>query len=231
MPNRLQYETSPYLRQHQHNPVEWYPWGDEALAEAKSANKLIIVSIGYSACHWCHVMERESFENAEVADVMNRCFVSIKVDREERPDIDQSYMIAVQLMIGQGGWPLNCICLPDGRPIYGGTYFKPEDWKNVLLQLADMWKETPEVALDYAKRLTSGIQQSERLPVSRIPETYTLQDIMAIVKPWISRFDKQEGGYNRAPKFPLPNNWMFLLRYAVLSDDREVLEHVHLTLR
>ncbi|SFB78477.1 hypothetical protein SAMN05421747_10196 [Parapedobacter composti] len=231
MPNKLHSETSPYLRQHQHNPVEWYPWGAEALNKAQAENKLIVVSIGYSACHWCHVMERESFENEDVAAVMNQHFISIKVDREERPDIDQIYMIAVQLMTGQGGWPLNCICLPDGRPIYGGTYFRPADWKNVLLQLAEMWSNTPEVALDYAERLTAGIQQSEQLPVNRIPETYTDKDITAIVEPWKRLFDKQEGGYTRAPKFPLPNNWLFLLRYAVLADDTAVLEHVHFTLR
>lgn len=231
MPNRLQYETSPYLRQHQHNPVEWYPWGEEALTAARSANKLLIVSIGYSACHWCHVMERESFENAAIAEVMNRHFIPIKIDREERPDIDQIYMIAVQLMTNQGGWPLNCICLPDGRPIYGGTYFRPADWKNVLLQLADMWRETPQVALDYADRLTSGIRQSEQLPVNRIPEAYTLKDLEAIVTPWKGQFDKQDGGYTRTPKFPLPNNWLFLLRYGVLAEDNELLEHVHFTLQ
>jgi len=231
MPNRLQYETSPYLRQHQHNPVDWYPWGDEALAEAKATNKLLIVSIGYSACHWCHVMERESFENPEVAEVMNRHFVPVKIDREERPDIDQIYMIAVQLMTSQGGWPLNCICLPDGRPIYGGTYFRPADWKNVLLQLADMWRETPQVALDYAERLTSGIKQSEQLPIGRIPEAYTQQDLEAIVTPWKRQFDKKDGGHARVPKFPLPNNWLFLLRYGALSGDHEVLEHVHFTLK
>src|SRR5690606_6853581 len=231
MPNRLQYETSPYLRQHQHNPVDWYPWGDEALAEAKATNKLLIVSIGYSACHWCHVMERESFENPEVAEVMNRHFVPVKIDREERPDIDQIYMIAVQRMTSQGGWPLNCICLPDGRPIYGGTYFRPADWKNVLLQLADMWRETPQVALDYAERLTSGIKQSEQLPIGRIPEAYTQQDLEAIVTPWKRQFDKQDGVHARVPKFPLPNNWLFLLRYGVVSGDHEVLEHVHFTLK
>lgn len=231
MPNKLQHETSPYLRQHQYNPVEWRPWGNEALNEAASTNKLLLVSIGYSACHWCHVMERESFENAEIAEVMNKHFVSVKVDREERPDIDQLYMIAVQLMTGQGGWPLNCICLPDGRPIYGGTYFRPADWKNVLLQLADMWRETPDVALDYADRLTNGVRQSEQLSISRIPEAYTTQDLEAIVAPWKPQFDNIEGGYNRAPKFPLPNNWLFLLRYGVLARDEPVLEHVHFTLQ
>lgn len=144
MANRLQHEHSPYLRQHAHNPVDWFPWGKEALERAQKENKLIIVSIGYSACHWCHVMERESFENHAIAETMNRFFISVKVDREERPDIDQIYMIAVQLMTNSGGWPLNVICLPDGRPIYGGTYFKPHDWQNVLLQIAKMWEETPE---------------------------------------------------------------------------------------
>jgi len=231
MANRLHNETSPYLLQHQHNPVEWYPWGEEALAKARAENKLIIVSIGYSACHWCHVMERESFEDEDIAAVMNRYFVSIKVDREERPDIDQLYMIAVQLMTNQGGWPLNCICLPDSRPIYGGTYFRPADWKNVLLQLAEMWREQPEVAIDYAQRLTAGIQQSEQLPISRIPETYSLPDLEAIVSPWRRLFDKEEGGHRRVPKFPMPNNWLFLLRYGVLTKDPEIIEQVHLTLR
>lgn len=231
MPNRLQHETSPYLRQHMHNPVDWYPWGQEALERATRENKLIIVSIGYSACHWCHVMERESFENDEVAAVMNEHFVSVKIDREERPDIDQIYMIAVQLMTGSGGWPLNCICLPDGRPIYGGTYFRPSDWKHVLLQLADTWREKPEVALDYAERLTTGIRQSEVLPINRIPETYTKQDLDDIVQPWKRLFDLQEGGHTRVPKFPLPNNWSFLLRYGVLQNDDEVVDHVHFTLK
>src|SRR5690606_16147354 len=149
MPNKLQNETFPYLLQHQHNPVEWYPWGEEALTKARSENKLIVVSIGYSACHWCHVMERESFENNDIAAIMNQHFICIKVDREERADIDQLYMIAVQLMTNQGGWPLNCICLPDSRPIYGGTYFRPADWKNVLLQLAEMWRDRPDVATEY----------------------------------------------------------------------------------
>jgi len=231
MPNKLQNETSPYLLQHQYNPVEWYPWGEEALAKARSENKLIIVSIGYSACHWCHVMERESFENNDIAAVMNQHFVSIKVDREERPDIDQLYMIAVQLMTNQGGWPLNCICLPDSRPIYGGTYFRPADWENVLQQLAKMWRETPDVAADYAQRLTNGIQQSEQLPVNRIPEAYTAGDLEAIVSPWKHLFDKREGGHTRVPKFPMPNNWLFLLRYGILADDPEIVEHVHFTLR
>lgn len=230
MANRLQHEHSPYLRQHAHNPVDWFPWGKEALERAQKENKLIIVSIGYSACHWCHVMERESFENHAIAETMNRFFISVKVDREERPDIDQIYMIAVQLMTNSGGWPLNVICLPDGRPIYGGTYFKPHDWQNVLLQIAKMWEETPEIAIDYAERLTAGIHKAETLPIAPIPEQYTFANIEAVVKPWKAQFDTQHGGYRRAPKFPLPNNWLFLLRYAVLAKDEETLQHVHFTL-
>ncbi|TJZ60746.1 thioredoxin domain-containing protein [Sphingobacterium olei] len=230
MANKLQNETSPYLKQHAHNPVDWMPWGAEALAKAKNENKLILVSIGYSACHWCHVMERESFENEAIAQTMNKFFVPIKIDREERPDIDQIYMIAVQLMTNAGGWPLNCICLPDGRPIYGGTYFRPQDWQNVLLQIAQMWEETPEVAIDYAQRLTAGIHKAEQLPILPIPEQYSLLDIKSVVLPWKEQFDFKDGGYKRAPKFPLPNNWLFLLRYAVLAEDDTVLEHVHFTL-
>ncbi|MVZ62266.1 thioredoxin domain-containing protein [Sphingobacterium humi] len=231
MANKLHKEGSPYLQQHAHNPVEWYPWGEEALAKAKAENKLIIISVGYSACHWCHVMERESFENDAIAQTMNKFFVSIKVDREERPDIDQIYMIAVQLMTNAGGWPLNCICLPDGRPIYGGTYFKPQDWQNILLQIAKMWEETPQVALDYADRLTKGIQQAEKLPIQEIPETYTQEDLRAIVDPWKETFDPQYGGYRRTPKFPLPNNWLFFLRYGSIYKDQGLLDHVHFSLR
>ena len=135
--NKLINETSPYLLQHAHNPVNWYPWGQEALDKAKKENKLIIISVGYAACHWCHVMEHESFEDVEVANFMNENFVAIKVDREERPDIDQIYMDAVQLITGSGGWPLNCIALPDGRPIYGGTYFPKNQWIDVLTKISD----------------------------------------------------------------------------------------------
>lgn len=231
MANQLQFENSPYLKQHAHNPVDWMPWGAEALKKAKDENKLIIVSIGYSACHWCHVMERESFENTAIAQTMNTFFVPIKIDREERPDIDQVYMLAVQLMTNAGGWPLNCICLPDGRPIYGGTYFKPHDWQNILLQIAQMWEEKPEVALDYANKLENGIQRAEKLPIQPIPDQYTETDLDDIVKPWVQTFDKKEGGYKRAPKFPLPNNWSFFLKYASLTDDQSILDHVHFTLK
>src|SRR5690554_5520615 len=135
--NELEHESSPYLLQHAHNPVNWLPWGEKAREKALSENKLMLVSVGYSACHWCHVMERESFMSEEVAKIMNENLICIKVDREERPDVDQLYMTAVQLMKQQGGWPLNCFTLPDGRPIYGGTYFLKENWKQYILQLSD----------------------------------------------------------------------------------------------
>ncbi len=227
MANKLANERSPYLRQHAHNPVDWHPWSAEALEKAKAENKLLIVSIGYSACHWCHVMEKQSFENEAIAQTMNKFFVPIKVDREERPDIDQVYMIAVQLMTNAGGWPLHAVCLPDGRPIYGGTYFKPQDWQNTLLQIAKMWEETPEVAIEYAEKLTAGIHQAEQLPISAIPEKYTVDDLQDIVRPWKATFDYKDGGYDRAPKFPLPNNWLFFLRFGALSKDQDLLDHVH----
>ena len=147
--NRLANESSPYLLQHAHNPVDWFPWGEEALRKARTEDRLMLVSIGYSTCHWCHVMERECFEDPDTAAVMNAHFVCIKVDREERPDIDQVYMNAVQLMGGQGGWPLNCFTLPDGRPLYGGTYFPKEQWLSVLQQLADTWANEPAKATAY----------------------------------------------------------------------------------
>jgi len=228
--NNLIHASSPYLLQHAHNPVNWYEWGTVALEKAKAENKLILVSIGYSACHWCHVMERESFENHEVAEVMNRHFVCIKVDREERPDIDQIYMYAIQLMTGSGGWPLNCICLPDQRPIYGGTYFRKGDWINILENVAALWANEPDKAIQYAERLTSGIRDSEKIIPAVNHEDYTAEHLIAIIEPWKRHFDIGYGGYNRAPKFPLPNNWVFLLRYGFLKDDQSVFTAVCHTL-
>ncbi|MFB0496814.1 uncharacterized protein YyaL (SSP411 family) [Mucilaginibacter sp. OAE612] len=228
--NRLANSTSPYLLQHANNPVNWYPWGKEALDKAKAENKLILVSIGYSACHWCHVMEHESFEDEAVAAVMNEYFVCIKVDREERPDVDQIYMSAVQLMSGRGGWPLNCICLPDQRPIYGGTYFRKNDWTSLLFNLADFYKQKPEEAEDYAVRLTEGIQKYESIEFVVAQAQYSKTDLQAIGNNWKRYFDKQEGGTGNAPKFPMPNNWQALMRYGYLMKDDEVAEQVKLTL-
>jgi len=230
MSNRLIKESSPYLQQHANNPVDWYPWGAEALLKAQQENKLIVVSIGYSACHWCHVMEHESFEDKEVADIMNKHFVCIKVDREERPDVDQVYMTAVQLMTGQGGWPLNCICLPDQRPVYGGTYFRKEDWKNLLLNLAAFWQQKPSEAVAYAEKLTNGVKEAETISFSDNTFRYSKQDLEEIFDQWKKTFDLSEGGYNPAPKFLMPNNWKFLLSYAHLMKDKDAQDFVHLTL-
>ena len=230
MPNRLSRETSPYLLQHANNPVEWFPWGKEALDKAKKDNKLILVSIGYSACHWCHVMEHESFEDGQVAEIMNRHFICIKIDREERPDIDQIYMNAVQLMTERGGWPLNCFCLPDQRPVYGGTYFPKKDWVNLLLNLSEFWREKPEEAIQYAEKLTEGIRQSEQLVLNKDESAFSEGQLTEMFDVWKRSFDMSEGGYNRAPKFPLPNNWLFMLRYAHLMNDQAARVIAKLTL-
>jgi uncharacterized protein YyaL (SSP411 family) len=229
--NHLANSTSPYLLQHANNPVNWYPWGAEALQKAKDHNKLILVSIGYSACHWCHVMEHESFEDEAVAAVMNEYFICIKVDREERPDVDQIYMSAVQLMSGRGGWPLNCICLPDQRPIYGGTYFRKNDWTSLLFNLADFYKQKPDEAEEYAVRLTDGIQKYEVIGFVAEQPTYTKNDLTLIVDNWKKYLDRVEGGMGSAPKFPMPNNWQFLMRYAHLMQDNDLAQQVKLTLQ
>ncbi|GAA4339521.1 thioredoxin domain-containing protein [Mucilaginibacter gynuensis] len=229
--NHLANSTSPYLLQHVNNPVDWYPWGPEALQKAKDENKLILVSVGYSACHWCHVMEHESFEDEQVAAVMNEYFVCIKVDREERPDVDQIYMSAVQLMTQRGGWPLNCICLPDQRPIYGGTYFRKNDWVSLLFNLADFYKTKPDEAEDYAVRLTAGITQYETVDfVPKQEKEYTKSDLQAIINNWKRYFDKEEGGMGSSPKFPMPNNWQCLMRYAHLMHDDDIKQATLVTL-
>jgi uncharacterized protein YyaL (SSP411 family) len=229
--NHLIHESSPYLLQHAHNPVNWYPWGDEAFEIAKKENKLVLVSIGYSACHWCHVMEHETFEDEATAEQMNRDYVCIKVDREERPDIDQVYMLAVQLMTGQGGWPLNCITLPDGKPIYGGTYFRNSDWKNVLSQVSTFYKQNPAKAKEYADELAVGVHKTELVEVNTDKPLFTMNDAKAMVNEWKNRFDEEEGGAAKAPKFPLPNNYEFLLHYYALTKDKTILNQVELTLQ
>ncbi|MDC1472014.1 thioredoxin domain-containing protein [Flavobacteriaceae bacterium] len=228
--NKLINETSPYLLQHAHNPVNWYPWGQEALEKAKKENKLIIISVGYAACHWCHVMEHESFEDVEVANFMNDNFVAIKVDREERPDIDQIYMDAVQLITGSGGWPLNCIALPDGRPIYGGTYFPKNQWLDVLTKISDFVKTNPEKTEQQAKQLTNGIQANELNLLSTEQKDVSMADLNLIFENWKTSIDSENGGYKGAPKFPLPVGYQFLLHYNFLNPNPEALEAVTLTL-
>ncbi|MCL4139316.1 UNVERIFIED_CONTAM: hypothetical protein GTU68_062097 [Idotea baltica] len=229
--NNLINETSPYLLQHAHNPVDWYAWNDETLALAKKENKLILISIGYAACHWCHVMEHESFEDTEVANIMNQNFINIKVDREERPDVDQVYMNAVQLMTGSGGWPLNCIALPDGRPIWGGTYFTKENWLSALQQITKLRKENPEKIEEYATQLTTGVQQTDLVTINTSKKEYSTIELDTIVDNWKKYLDTDLGGNVGAPKFPMPNNYQFLLRYAVQNNDKNILDFVNTTLK
>jgi uncharacterized protein YyaL (SSP411 family) len=229
MPNNLIKESSPYLLQHANNPVNWYAWNEDTLSLAKEQNKLILVSIGYSACHWCHVMEHESFEDEKVAEIMNKHFINIKVDREERPDIDMVYMGAVQLMTGQGGWPLNCFALPDGRPIYGGTYFPKQQWMNVLDNLASLYKNDPDKVYEYAVHLTTGLEQLE-IPKENSSDSFDAEILYKSVNKWKQAFDTTLGGPNKAPKFPLPNNYLFLLYYSYFENDLNIKKQVDLTL-
>ena len=228
--NHLIKENSPYLLQHAHNPVNWYPWGAEALAKAKKENKPILVSIGYAACHWCHVMERESFENEEVARLMNEFFVCIKVDREERPDIDQIYMDAVQMMTGSGGWPLNCFAMPGGKPFFGGTYFPADNWMNVLKGIQNAWINEQDKVKKVAGQLAGGIRENEIIAVKEEVSRFAAADLEKAFRQWESEFDTREGGNNWAPKFPLPNSLQFLLRCYYFTKNQPALNHVTLTL-
>jgi uncharacterized protein YyaL (SSP411 family) len=215
MPNRLAGETSPYLLQHAHNPVDWYPWGPEALAKAKADDKPIFLSIGYAACHWCHVMERESFEDAATAADLNRDFVAIKVDREERPDLDQVYMGAVQAMTGGGGWPMSVFLTPDGRPFYGGTYFPPEphhglpSFRQVLAGTARAWRDDRLQVVAAGQRLAETLAEQSRLPTDGTAPTEGL--LAAAEAALQSRFDTLNGSWGGAPKFPQPMTIDFLL--------------------
>jgi uncharacterized protein YyaL (SSP411 family) len=230
--NDLISETSPYLLQHAHNPVNWMPWSEAVFEKAKKENKLVLLSIGYSACHWCHVMEHESFEDPQVAEIMNKYFINVKIDREERPDVDMLYMTAVQLMNGQGGWPLNCFALPDGRPIYGGTYFPKHQWVNILHNLGELYETNKAKVESYATELTSGIKKAELINTKTAAEDDLQASVLEkCIQNWRKRFDMEHGGPNRAPKFPLPNNYSFLLKYAYLKGDKELLNYVELTLQ
>jgi uncharacterized protein len=228
--NHLIHETSPYLLQHAHNPVDWFPWGTEALDKAKKENKLIIVSIGYAACHWCHEMEHESFEDDKVAELMNDNYVAIKVDREERPDIDQVYMNAVQLITGMGGWPLNCISLPDGRPLYGGTYFPKAQWIDMLTKVSDFVKQNPDKAEQQAKSLTQGMHSVDTIYMNTGKAEFTIDDLNSIFATWKNSIDYINGGHNGAPKFPMPVEYSFLLHYHYLTRNTAALNAVIITL-
>ncbi|EDP72363.1 hypothetical protein FBALC1_14717 [Flavobacteriales bacterium ALC-1] len=224
--NDLIKETSPYLLQHAYNPVDWKAWNKESLELAKEQNKLIVISVGYSACHWCHVMEEESFENDSVARLMNENFISIKVDREERPDVDQIYMSAVQLMTGSGGWPLNCITLPDGRPVFGGTYFTKPQWTKILEDMSSLYKTNPEKVIAYAEKLTEGVKNADLINVNKEGIQFNKLQIESTVDELKKSLDFKLGGQKNAPKFPMPSNLDFLLRYSFQNDDKDLQQFV-----
>ena len=232
-PNALIFETSPYLLQHAYNPVRWQAWGEAAFAEAKKRDVPILLSVGYSACHWCHVMERESFENVEIAALMNQHFVSVKVDREERPDVDSVYMNAVQMMTGQGGWPMTVVMTPDGQPFYGGTYFPPDDrygrpgFKRVLVALFEAWQHRREELVGNAAELTGHLRNVDRMTVaSDVDDAAPAQTMIALE----GSFDKLWGGFGAAPKFPNPANLEFLLSHHHRTGNATALEMLEQTL-
>ncbi|SDS24194.1 hypothetical protein SAMN04515667_1730 [Formosa sp. Hel1_31_208] len=228
--NDLIHETSPYLLQHAYNPVAWKAWNPETLQLAKDQNKLMIISVGYSACHWCHVMEEESFENDSIAKLMNENFINIKVDREERPDIDQIYMNAVQLMTGSGGWPLNCIALPDGRPVFGGTYFTKEQWTDVLVEISTLYNNDPEKMIAYAENLTEGIKNSNLITVNKEEIPFNQTKVESIISDLKKDIDYRNGGQKNAPKFPMPDYLNLLLRASYQYKDEQLNDFVETTL-
>lgn len=228
--NHLISETSPYLLQHAHNPVDWFPWGEEALDLAKREDKLMIISIGYAACHWCHVMEHESFEDSTIAAKMNSSYISIKVDREERPDIDQIYMDAAQLMTGRGGWPLNVIALPDGRPVFAGTYFPKENWGKVVDYFAEMYRTQPGKMLEQAEKITEGINQLEVPELNESDAPFDSSKYTSAGAKVVSSIDKKYGGREGAPKFPMPAIYEFLLAQDYYQPDEEIKTALQVTL-
>jgi uncharacterized protein len=229
--NRLAQEKSPYLLQHQHNPVDWYPWGEEAFARARQEQKPIFLSIGYSTCHWCHVMERESFENPGIATILNDHFISIKVDREERPDVDKIYMTFVQATSGQGGWPLNAFLTPDLKPFFGGTYFPPDSrhgrpaFSDILLQIHRLWLERRQDLLQSATDLHLKLSEhaARPVPASQPLSPDLLNHAAQLFK---SEYDPRHGGFGGAPKFPRPSQPAFLLAYGAREDDQESIRMV-----
>ncbi|RIK72892.1 thioredoxin domain-containing protein [candidate division KSB1 bacterium] len=235
-PNRLIHEKSPYLLQHAFNPVDWYPWGEEAFEKARRENKPIFLSIGYSTCHWCHVMERESFENDSIAAIMNEHFVCIKVDREERPDVDKVYMTVVQGLTGSGGWPLSAWLTPDLKPYYAGTYFPPDarygrpGFPQLLLQLSRAWQEQREKVLESSEQIINALQEHAASSDSSQPVQFELSMRTAFAQ-FSQSYDERLGGFGGAPKFPRPSVFNFLLRYHARHQNPQALEMVLNTLR
>ena len=230
MENKLSQEKSLYLKQHASNPVHWLPWGEEALSSAQKLDKLIVISVGYSSCHWCHVMEEESFEKQDVADVMNQKFINIKVDREERPDIDEIYMKALVLMTGSGGWPMNIIALPDGTPIWGGTYVPKTQWVQVLNQVEEFYRTRRSDILEYAKNVKEGVQKEALVTPTADKEIYSNKLQNELAENAYKFTDKINGGFGNSQKFPLPSMLNFFLRFSTENDNIEMKKFVKKTL-
>ena len=228
--NLLINETSLYLLQHAQNPVHWEPWSNRAFENATKKNKMVLVSIGYSACHWCHVMEHESFEDKEIADFMNKHFICIKVDREERPDVDHLYMKSIQLMGVNGGWPLNCFVLPDGRPIYGGTYFNKDEWLRILKALVLTYEKEKAKVLSFAHKLELELQKQNQQLTSGADFLYSNKSLLEIMRKWKTSFDQEDGGFSYVPKFPMPNSLMIILNYGAYVGNNSTLEFIYKTL-
>lgn len=230
--NHLKSASSPYLKEHADNPVWWHEWNPEALALAKKEKKPLLISIGYSACYWCHVMERQSYMDTAVANYMNAHFICIKVDREERPDIDQIYMNAAQLLTGQGGWPLNAFALPNGKPFYAGTYYPKKEWLKLLHQVVGIYKNDHQKVEHQAESLTEGIRQQNliKMPEDSVVEVQK-KDYESLFNQWKANIDYKKGGFNHTPKFPLPNAWNFLLQYHYLTGNKKALDAVNITLQ
>lgn len=230
--NRLIHATSPYLLQHAYNPVDWYEWGEEALTKAKNENKPILVSIGYSSCHWCHVMEREVFEKENIAAIMNQYLVCIKVDREERPDIDSIYMEAVQAMGVNGGWPLNVFLTPDQKPFYGGTYFPPDQWVNVLNGIHKAYTERQHEVMNSAEELTRLLREQNTSHYKKVHDFTNLHaDLDSMYQKLAASFDTKWGGLDKAPKFVMPSVWLWLLRYHAITKNGDAINQLLTTLR
>lgn len=230
--NSLIHSTSPYLQQHAHNPVDWQEWTPEALDRAKKEDKPILVSIGYSSCHWCHVMEKESFEDTTVANIMNAHFINIKVDREERPDVDQVYMDAVQAMGLQGGWPLNVFLTPDQKPFYGGTYFPKKGWTNLLLSINDAFNNNRDKIDESAEAFTQNLRlkESEKYKFEGTDYSFKTEEQDSTFQVLAKKFDHKNGGINKSPKFPMPAVWNYLATYYHRSNNKQALEHLIFTL-
>ncbi|TLX73238.1 thioredoxin domain-containing protein [Labilibacter sediminis] len=228
--NALIGETSPYLLMHAHNPVNWYPWGDSALNKAKENNKLLVISVGYAACHWCHVMEHESFSSEDVAGLMNENFVSIKIDREERPDLDHVFMDVAHLTTGKGGWPLNIIALPDGRPVFAGTYFQKRQWINLLREIHIIHRSQPAKLNELAEQIKQGVERMDFVGLVKDSVLFTDVEMYRIIERWKTNLDPVWGGNNQAPKFPMPVEYNFLLSYFQKNKQSDIIKYIDTSL-